>query len=54
VRPGPYLSSNTVPRRTESAGRIVMGGRMFWAALWVIGIPLPIVLILYFLFGGSH
>jgi hypothetical protein len=28
-----------------------MGNRLFWAALWVIGIPLPIVAILYFLFG---
>jgi len=28
-----------------------MGNRMFWAALWVIGIPLPVVLILYFIFG---
>lgn len=30
-----------------------MTSRLFWAALWVIGIPLPVVLILYFLFGGS-
>jgi hypothetical protein len=28
-----------------------MGNRMFWAFLWVIGIPLPIVFILYMLFG---
>jgi hypothetical protein len=28
-----------------------MGSRFLWAMLWVIGIPLPIVLILYFIFG---
>ena len=31
-----------------------MGSRFFWAMLWVIGIPLPILFILYMLFGGSH
>jgi hypothetical protein len=30
-----------------------MGNRLFWAMLWVIGIPLPILLILYMIFGGS-
>jgi len=30
-----------------------MSSRLFWAALWVIGIPLPIVVILYLIFGGS-
>jgi hypothetical protein len=30
-----------------------MKSRLFWAALWVIGLPLPIVVILYMLFGGS-
>jgi hypothetical protein len=29
-----------------------MKSRLLWAGLWVIGIPLPIVLILYWLFGG--
>jgi hypothetical protein len=29
-----------------------MNSRLFWAFLWVIGLPLPIVLILYMLFGG--
>jgi hypothetical protein len=28
-----------------------MGNRMFWAFLWVIGLPLPLVIILYMLFG---
>ena len=28
-----------------------MGNRAFWAMLWVVGIPLPIVAILYLLFG---
>jgi hypothetical protein len=28
-----------------------MGSRFLWAMLWVIGIPLPIVLLLYFIFG---
>lgn len=30
-----------------------MSSRLFWAMLWVIGIPLPIVVILYMLFGHS-
>ena len=30
-----------------------MGSRFFWAMLWVIGIPLPILFILYMLFGGG-
>jgi len=29
-----------------------MGNRLFWAMLWVIGLPLPLVIILYMLFGG--
>jgi hypothetical protein len=30
-----------------------MSNRLFWAMLWVIGIPLPLVLVLYMLFGHS-
>jgi hypothetical protein len=30
-----------------------MGNKMFWALLWVIGIPLPVVVILYMIFGGG-
>jgi hypothetical protein len=30
-----------------------MGNRLFWAMLWVIGIPLPILFILYMIFGGG-
>lgn len=30
-----------------------MGNRLFWAMLWVIGIPLPLVAVLYLLFGHS-
>jgi hypothetical protein len=28
-----------------------MGNRLFWAMLWVIGLPLPLVVVLYLLFG---
>jgi hypothetical protein len=28
-----------------------MNNRLFWAFLWVIGLPLPLVIILYMLFG---
>jgi hypothetical protein len=28
-----------------------MQNRLFWAFLWVIGLPLPLVIILYMLFG---
>jgi membrane protein insertase Oxa1/YidC/SpoIIIJ len=31
----------------------VMGNKMFWAFLWVIGIPLPVVVVLYMIFGGG-
>ena len=30
-----------------------MGNRAIWAGLWVIGIPLPILVILYLLTGGG-
>ena len=30
-----------------------MGNRLFWAMLWVIGIPLPVLFVLYMLFGGG-
>jgi hypothetical protein len=29
----------------------IMNNRLFWAFLWVIGLPLPLVIILYMLFG---
>jgi hypothetical protein len=41
------------PRDTNLSGAVTMGSRLFWAMLWVIGIPLPILFILYMLFGGS-
>ena len=30
-----------------------MGNRAMWALLWVIGVPLPILIILYYLTGGG-
>jgi hypothetical protein len=30
-----------------------MGNRAIWAMLWVIGIPLPVLIVLYFLTGGG-
>jgi len=30
-----------------------MGNRLFWAMLWVIGLPLPLVVLLYMLFGHN-
>ena len=32
---------------------MAMGNRAIWAILWVIGIPLPILVVLYFLTGGG-
>jgi hypothetical protein len=32
---------------------MAMGNRAIWAILWVIGIPLPILIVLYFLTGGG-
>jgi hypothetical protein len=37
------------PRRSVMS----MGNRAVWAMLWVIGIPLPILIILYMLTGGG-
>ena len=31
------------PRRQE--------GKLGWIALWLLGIPLPVLLVLYFIFG---
>jgi hypothetical protein len=28
------------------------GSKMFWAMLWIIGLPLPLLVILWFLFGS--
>lgn len=30
-----------------------MGNRAFWALLWVIGVPLPVLFVLYLLTGGG-
>jgi hypothetical protein len=30
-----------------------MGSRAVWALLWVIGIPLPVLLVIYLLTGGG-
>lgn len=30
-----------------------MGNRAVWAGLWVLGIPLPILLVLYLVTGGG-
>lgn len=32
---------------------MAMGNRAIWALLWVLGIPLPILVIAYFLTGGG-
>jgi hypothetical protein len=39
--------ANTHTQNKEQA----MNNRLFWAFLWVIGLPLPLVIILYMLFG---
>jgi hypothetical protein len=30
-----------------------MGNRAIWATLWVLGIPLPVLLVIYLLTGGG-
>lgn len=32
---------------------MAMGNRAMWAILWVIGIPLPVLIVLYYLTGGG-
>jgi hypothetical protein len=29
-------------------------GKVGWALLWLLGIPLPILLVLYLIMGGGH
>jgi hypothetical protein len=29
------------------------GSKMFWAFLWIIGIPLPLLVVLWMLFGSN-
>jgi hypothetical protein len=29
------------------------GSKLFWAMLWVIGLPLPLLVILWMLFGSN-
>jgi hypothetical protein len=41
------------PTNHFSREESVMGNRLFWAMLWVIGLPLPLVVLLYMLFGHS-
>jgi hypothetical protein len=31
---------------------MTMGSKLFWAMLWVIGIPLPLLVVLWLLFGS--
>jgi len=31
---------------------MTVGSKMFWAMLWIIGLPLPLLVILWFLFGS--
>jgi hypothetical protein len=38
---------------TAEETAMAMGNRAIWAILWVIGIPLPILIVLYFLTGGG-
>jgi membrane protein insertase Oxa1/YidC/SpoIIIJ len=40
-------------QRHYCKGNQVMGNKMFFAFLWVIGIPLPVVIVLYMIFGGG-
>ncbi|QDU28721.1 hypothetical protein ETAA8_38260 [Anatilimnocola aggregata] len=30
-----------------------MGSKAIWAFFWVIGVPLPVLIVLYFLTGGG-
>jgi hypothetical protein len=32
---------------------VSMGNRAIWAFFWVIGVPLPVLVVLYFLTGGG-
>lgn len=42
-------------KKPEERGEQIMsmGNRAIWAGLWVIGIPLPILVILYLVTGGG-
>ncbi len=43
-----------IPTRNHTEEtNMAMGNRAIWAILWVIGIPLPVLMVLYFLTGGG-
>ena len=38
-------------RNDRIAGKQREAGKLGWIALWLIGVPLPVLLVLYFIFG---
>ena len=42
-----------LPNLVREERAMGMGNRGFWALLWVFGIPLPVLVVAYFLFGGG-
>lgn len=40
-------------KRLTSTIRADRSGKIGWALLWLLGVPLPILVVLYFLTGGG-
>ncbi len=48
------LQPDGIPKYESYAGRsadVARSGKMGWAMMWLLGIPLPILLILYLIIG---
>jgi hypothetical protein len=49
--PGAAKTNRTVVFQLKEFA-MTTGSKMFWVMLWLIGLPLPLLVILWFLFGS--
>lgn len=41
----------SITKRGEQARNILESGKIGWAILWLLGVPLPLLLIIYLIWG---
>ncbi len=41
----------SITTRTERARDLLESGKIGWAILWLLGVPLPLLLIIYLIWG---
>jgi hypothetical protein len=51
IAAGEGPAETTHPERNEEQ-TMTTGSKLFWAMLWVIGLPLPLLIVLWMLFGS--